>query len=145
MMSIIFLIQLITGIIGLSVRNSANFNTYVENVFKHEFVMDSTTPGERDFYQRNFACCGWQSLSDYMNSTTNVLNAPKSCCAKIGCDTSKREELFQNGCNLKLIDASRLVIETACSILVTFSLINLISIIVSFVLARQIKNGYNYT
>jgi len=144
MMSLIFLIQIITGITGLSVRNSANFNTYIENVFRHEFTGNSTTPNERDFYQKNFECCGWQSLKDYDNSTDGV-RARESCCIKPKCDVNNPANLFQNGCNLKLIDASRFVIETACSILVTFSLLNLISIILSCILARQIRNGYQYT
>ena len=137
MMSLIFLIQLITGAVGLSVRNSSNFNKYVENVFKDQFNTEENRTEERDFYQRQFQCCGWQSPLEY-----NVTKIPDSCCANKPCTT---QNSFGDGCRLKLTDASRFVIETACSILVTFSLFNLISIILSFILARQIRNGYQYT
>ena len=142
-MSLIFLIQIITGITGLSVRNSANFNSYVDNVFAAEFKINSTMSTERDFYQENFKCCGWKSFNDYL-SNEDKLQIPSSCCIDKTCDTTTGKNVFSNGCNVKLYDASRFVIETACSILVTFSLINLVSIILSFILSRQIRIGYQY-
>ena len=145
-MSLIFLIQLITGITGLSVKNSSNYNTYVDNVFAKEFKHTTPLHEERDFYQKHFSCCGWQSPEDYRNSTTTELEAPTSCCANMKtCDSSKIENLFKVGCNVKLYDASRFVIETACTILVIFAFFNLVSIVLSFVLSRQIRVGYQYT
>jgi hypothetical protein len=66
-MTIVFLFQFITGVVGLSVRNSSKFNDYVSDTFKSEFVLNSTQPEERDVYQQRFKCCGWQSPKDYLN------------------------------------------------------------------------------
>lgn len=143
-MSLVFIIQFITGVVGLSVKNSSKFDDYVANVFAPQLNMNSTQESERDFYQSYFKCCGWNGLSDYI--LNGQLNATRSCCKNENdCVTSDSSKLFNNACSTKLIDASRHVIQVACAILVTFSVFNIISVVLSFVLARQIKNGYQYT
>lgn len=142
-MTVVFIVQFITGVVGLSVKNSSNFATYVDNTFSSEFVVNSTASTERDFYQQHFGCCGWINSTDYMVGI--VLNAPESCCKVKNCVTSNSSALFETGCRIKIQDASRKVIDVACGILVTFSVFNFISILLSLILSRQIKNGYQYT
>lgn len=144
-MSFVFLVQFVTGIVGLSVKNSSKFDKYVENVFANELNINATDIKERDFYQEFFKCCGWNGVNDYRNQS-QVINAPQSCCKnKEACDVTFRGDLFADSCDTKLINASKHVIEVVCAILVTFSIFNFFSIILSFLLARQIRNGYQYT
>jgi hypothetical protein len=50
-MLITFFVQFITGVVALAVKDSSNFNDYVSNVLSPELTLNSTAPGERDFYQ----------------------------------------------------------------------------------------------
>lgn len=141
-MSLIFLIQFITGAVALGVKNSSNFDTYVEKVFAQQIRINSTHPSERDFYQKYFECCGWNGVGDYV--VNNSIEAVESCCIQPKCDVTKIKELFPSPCNSKLIGASRSIIEVAGTILLVFAFFNLTSIILSILLSRQIKAGYQY-
>jgi hypothetical protein len=166
-LSLIFVIQIVTGVTGLTVKNSSKFNDYVENVFANEFRLNVTKAKEveRDKFQTLFQCCGWQSVNDY-RLTNGTIMAPKSCCARkpeviqakkskkaavkrqiqaATCDTSKPDDLYKKSCNMKITDATRHIIEVACAILVIFSVLNLSSISLSFLLSKQIRSGYQYT
>ena len=55
-MSLVFLIQFITGATGLGVKNNSSFNKYVDDTFANEFKYNTTYAEERDFYQRFFKC-----------------------------------------------------------------------------------------
>ena len=145
-MFVVFIIQFITGVVGLSVKNSSKFTTYVENVFAADFTLNSPNAGERDFFQTNYKCCGWKGSENYLNGTE--LEAPPSCCdpgKNKNCTGSVKADLFQDNCGSKIIDASKRVIEAACGILVTFAIFNFISILLSLFMSRQIKSGYQYT
>ena len=145
-MSLILLIQFITGVTGLGVKNSSMFNNYVEDVFKKDFILNTTLPIERDFYQEKFKCCGWNGFEDYLINGT--LQAPKSCCFdQLNCteNESDKKKIFSGSCGGKLIEALQVTINVACGILVTFSVFNFISILFSALLARQIRSGYQYT
>lgn len=143
-LSILFLIQFITGVAGLGTKNSSKFNSLVEGIFEKEFTLNTTHPSERDFYQSHFKCCGWKSLNDYMVSGT--LNAPKSCCInQATCDTSSKSNLYDSFCNIKIIDASKSVIDITCGVLVTFSLFSLFTAILSFLQYHRITRGYHYS
>ncbi|CAF0865847.1 unnamed protein product [Brachionus calyciflorus] len=144
LMSLIFLIQFITGAVALGVKNSSSFDSYAEKVFAHELNINSTHEIERDFYQTFFQCCGWNGIRDYM-LPNNTVQAVDSCCKAKGCDTSEVTQLFESPCNSKLIGASRRIIDVAGSILLVFAFFNLTSIILSVILARQIRAGYQYT
>jgi hypothetical protein len=143
-MLVIFVIQFITGVVGLSVKNSDKFSVWVTRTFANEFTPNTTMAAERDFYQQYFACCGWNGTDDYVDAL-GVLNAPSSCCKQPKCVTTDKANLFDASCSSKLMAASRRVIDVACSILVTFSIFNFLSIALSLVMSRQIKNGYQYT
>lgn len=148
-LALLFLIQIVTGITGLSVKNSGRFNDYVERVFSGEFKFNSTRPRERDNFQVMFRCCGWQSVNDYRNQF-NQLEAPTSCClrppnATVTCNRNNPNDLFKSSCNMKITDATRYVIEVACSILVVFAILDLSSIVLSLLLSRQIRSGYQYS
>ena len=138
LMFTVFIIQFIPGVVGLSVKNSSKFGNYVSNVFQSEFVVNSTAEVERDFYQQYFRCCGWVSFSDY-NKTI-----PDSCCKTTKCDTNTEALIFTDACGPKITSASKHVIDVACGILVTFAIFNFISIALSLMMSRQIKNGYHY-
>lgn len=149
LMSFIFIVQFVTGIAGLSVRNNSNFGSILENMFKSELSINATQSSinERDTYQKVFKCCGWDGPNDYLNVTLNVtqLQAPYSCCkSATSCDKSDKKTLFDNGCKAKITEAFQTVIQVACSMLITFSMFNLLSITLSFLLARQIRVGYQY-
>jgi hypothetical protein len=164
-LSVVFVVQIVTGVTGLTVKNSSKFNDYVENVFAGEFKLNVTKvrEAERDKFQSLFQCCGWQSINDY-RYPNNTIIAPKSCCVRkpevkakknkkaaiqkrqaATCDTSNPADLYKKSCNMKITDATRHVIEVACTILVVFAVLNLSSISLSFLLSKQIKSGYQYT
>ena len=165
-LSLVFVVQIVTGVTGLTVKNSAKFNDYVENVFAKEFRLNATAVQqvERDKFQTLFQCCGWQSVNDYRYLNETII-APKSCCIRkpetikqakknkkavrqvqvAKCDTSNPDDLYKKSCNMKITDATRHIIEVACAILVIFAVLNLSSISLSFLLSKQIKSGYQYT
>lgn len=150
-MSFIFVIQFITGVVGLSVKNSSKFNDYVSQVLKDDFKANitETRAQERDEFQRVFECCGWQKYDDY-RLDDNTWHVPKSCCLDKSEDKCKENDetgkmYYGRGCNLVITDVFRRVIESACAILLVFSFVNLVSIILSIMLGRNIKNGYQYT
>lgn len=148
-MSLIFVIQFITGIVGLSVKHSDKFDDEIKEEFKNDFKLDTTKTLERDAIQHYFKCCGWGSFRDYQYEN-NTFNVPTSCCkdqSPLNCDTfgNRSAIYFEDGCSTKLIRGFGTVIETACAILVTFSIFNLIGIVLSIILGRNIKSGYQYT
>jgi putative Ca2+/H+ antiporter (TMEM165/GDT1 family) len=145
-MSVVFIIQFITGVVGLSVKNSDKFSSWVSKTFSAEFSVNTTMTHERDFYQQFFGCCGWNGTIDYTDPA-NGLNAPLSCCkvSKTVCNVTETASLFDAKCSDKLMAASRRVIEVACGTLVAFAVFNFISIVLSVMMSRQIKNGYQYT
>lgn len=129
-------------------RNSSNFGTFLDNMFAKELSINCSAndANERDTYQTGFKCCGWNEPNDYLNNTMESLHAPLSCCSVSGnCNGTSKEYLFKDGCKGKITEALKTVIQVACAILVTFSMFNLLSITLSFVLARQIRIGYQYT
>jgi hypothetical protein len=144
-MSIIFLVQFVTGVVALGVKDSSKFPDYVTHAFEPEFKVNSTNEAERDFYQEKFDCCGWNGPTDYYFN--DVLSAPLSCC-KIKNDECKGDKLNllkTTTCNYKLMDASRGVIGVVGGVLLSFSIINFFSILLSVFMARKIRSGYQYT
>ena len=141
-MSLIFLIQFITGAVALGVKNSSNFESYVEKVFANEIRINSSHPAERDFYQNYFECCGWNGVGDY--AVNNTIEAVESCCIEQKCDVTKIDELYRSPCNSKIIGAARRIIEVAGTLLLVFAFFNLTSIILSIILSRQIRAGFQY-
>jgi hypothetical protein len=142
-MFVVFIIQFITGVVGLSVKNSSKFPTYVQNVFQSEFTLDTTAKVERDFYQKHFECCGWNGPIDY--TVNGTFAPPTSCCKAQTCNVTNVNDLFDVGCAGKLTNASMKVIDSVCGILVAFAVFNAISIVLSVLHARQIKRGYQYS
>ena len=149
---LVFLIQMFTGIAGLSVKASSKFSTFVEQAFVADFSWNVTSAQrrQRDEFQRNFECCGWKGARDSYMLPNNTLDAPSSCCSGTlprdpPCDPSNASELFKDSCNIKLIDVSRSIIDAMCSILVTFSILNVVSVVASCVMARMIRISYQYT
>lgn len=146
-LSLVFIIQFITGVTGLSVRNSSKFESWIRDSVASELKTNSTNPSNRDFYQRTFKCCGWTNYTDYENADKN-LEAPKSCCnSEKTCEEPVKDGalVYQNGCSKAIVNSYQTVIQVACAILVTFSMLNLMSIVLSCCLVRQIKHGYQYT
>jgi hypothetical protein len=149
-MVIIFIIQFITGIVGLSVKNSGAFTENVSGIVKPMFEFNRTT-FETDFFQKHFKCCGWSGYSDYLKPNGTNYEVPLSCCTDpakcdpITLNVSPSAYVFTVGCQAKIVQTFSKVIEAACGILVAMSLINLISVGLSFILARQIKTGYQFT
>ena len=144
-MFLILFIQFVTGITGLIVKNSTIFNDYVDEILKNDFLLNSTRPAERDFYQRNFQCCGWNELDDY--TFNGSLQVPKSCCIDpISCleIVSIKDNIFAKPCSTKIINAIRDIITVPCVILVTFSVFNLIGVFFAVLFARQIRFGFQY-
>ncbi len=144
-MSFIFIVQFATGIAGLSVRNNSNFGSFLEDMFSSELSINATQSSlnERNTYQKVFKCCGWNGPDDYKN--VSIIIAPESCCKVVSdCNKSVKADLYDNGCKVKITEAFQTVIQVACSMLITFSMFNLLSITLSFILARQIRNGYQY-
>ncbi|RNA41129.1 CD63 antigen [Brachionus plicatilis] len=142
-MSLIFLIQFITGAVALGVKNSSKFDSYVEKVFAHEIKINSSHPAERDFYQNYFKCCGWNGVGDYALPNNTIL-AVESCCIEKDCNVTQINQLHPNPCNSKIIGASRSIIEVAGTLLLVFAFFNLTSIVLSIILSRQIRAGYQY-
>jgi len=144
-MALVFLIQFVTGVIGLGVKNSAKFEGYVSDVFSSEFKFDEAQPvdNERDFFQQKFTCCGWNGPDDYNKNDT--IKAPESCCKKPQCATNNKENLFQDGCKTRITSESRRVIDVACGILVTFAIFNAFGIILSALHVYNIRSGYQYS
>jgi len=149
-MSLVFIIQFITGVTGLGVKNSSKFDTYVKDEMEHVFNTSSNlnkiTIDERDKLQEMFKCCGWSNFKDYKSEV------PSSCCIDKSTEKCTANDIDnhlknyrEDGCATKITFAFSMIIETACGILVTFSLFNLISIVLSILLARSIKSGYQYT
>lgn len=62
-MFIAFLVQFITGVVALAVKGSSNFDKYVANVLEPELSYNSTSPEERDLYQKSFKVNIFYSLS----------------------------------------------------------------------------------
>jgi hypothetical protein len=168
-MTLICLLQLIAGVVGLSIKNSANFNQYVANVFDKEFKTNSTQKAERDQLQRLFMCCGWQSYHDYGVRSNYKELIPYSCCRhpskeiktkafdKITkkvvytlkqeagkCDVANVTQIFTAGCNMKLTDATRTVIASSCTILVIFSLFSALSVVLTVLLAKNLRTSQGY-
>jgi len=149
-MGLVFLIQFITGIVGLSVKNSEDFNANVAHIVEplFEFAHNNS---ETNFYQKHFKCCGWDNYSSFIDGGDSILKVPASCCKEPStCDPStitatEENLLWGTGCKAILLVQFRKVIEGACGILVSMSIITLISIALSIILARQIKTGYQYT
>jgi hypothetical protein len=147
-MGLVFLIQFITGIVGLSVKNSEDFNANVAHIVEPLFEFDHNNT-ETNFYQKHFKCCGWDNYTSFMDG--EILKVPASCCKDPStCDPSSITEndeklLWQTGCKSILVVQFRKVIEGACGILVSMSIITLISIALSILLARQIRTGYQHT
>jgi hypothetical protein len=142
-MSVIFVIQFITGITGLSVLHSSRFDSFVEVVFKPQFTPNTTSePNESDFYQKQFKCCGFNNYTDWIFNKTQW-NVPESCCInKNDCSAIDDPKQYYNvGCEGKLRSVISSVIEVACGILVAFSIFNFGSIILSVVISNRIKRG----
>ena len=148
-MSIVFIIQFITGIVGLSVKNDGSFPANVASIFKPSFAPNKEI-FETNFFQQHFKCCGWNSYTDYSNGGVNNYSIPTSCCSASNCteatiNQNPSQLVFAIGCQDILVQTFSKVIEGACGILVAMSLINLISILLSIVLARYIKSGYQFS
>lgn len=152
-LAIIFVIQFITGIVGLSVKNSSSFTSNVAGIVEPMFKYNHSN-SETDFYQKTFKCCGWSGYTDYSfldNSNNTIYRLPISCCKDPkNCNETLLNQTpqtfaFAVGCQTSLIKNFSKVIEVACGILVTMSLITLLSIALSLVLARQVKTGYQFT
>ena len=149
-MALVFVIQFITGIVGLSVKNDGSYPEKVAEMFKPSFKIEP--PFTTDFYQMHFKCCGWNNYNDYKNVTYFV---PKSCCRLKNCNVTGIENstsaevisklIYTDGCQTLLVKTVKEVIEGACGILVAMSIFNLISISLSILLARQIKYGYQFS
>jgi hypothetical protein len=148
-MSLVFVIQFITGIVGLSVKNDGSYPTNVAEMFEPSFAKKNDTPATTNFYQSHFKCCGWNDYKDYIN---NKVIIPNSCCKIANCNitavnaniTNNESLINTKGCKDDLVTTIKQVIEGACGILVTMSIFNLMSISLSILLARQIKSGYRY-
>lgn len=149
-MSFVFVIQFITGAVGLGVKNSGKFNDYISDLLKNDFNINSTLTQrkEGDEFQAQFKCCAWTSFRDDYIDANGTLNVPKSCCInQASCTTadSTGHQYYDKSCNLPIIDAFRSIIGTACTILLLFSFVNLAGIVLSIILGRSIKTGYQYT
>jgi len=150
-MVLIFVVLFVTGVSGLAVKNSSAFNDKVEKIVKPMFTAITTMQQERDFYQEHFQCCGWNSFDDYSTENSTIM-APRSCCKLanvIQCHNETtieqaKRELFRDGCEHKFFEIFREVFSVTCSILVTISLINLASIVLSLVMSHKIRTGYQY-
>lgn len=150
-MSIVFLIQFITGIVGLSVKNDPKYSQYVAEALQKSFAPVPSAIGK--FYEKKFECCGYKSFEDYKQAGN--YSVPPSCCKTSGCDianingnlpnATSKDLIFEVGCKASLENNIRKVIEGACGILVTMSIFNLISIVLSVTLSRQIKDGYQFS
>jgi hypothetical protein len=147
-MSLVFVIQFITGIVGLSVKNDGSYPANVANALEPSFARKNDTPATTNFYQRHFKCCGWNNYKDYIKNSVII---PESCCKIANCNiiaangTVNESLINTDGCKDNLVTTIKQVIEGACGILVTMSIFNLISISLSILLARQIKSGYQYS
>jgi len=145
-MSIVFVIQFITGVTGLSVMHNAKFNDYVKEIFQSEFNYSSSTVNESIFYQETFHCCGWNDYQDWNLTVGSPL--PASCCKDKSVVCTNESPTFWGahvGCGSKIMGAFTTVIEVVCGILVTFSLFNFASIVLAATLSKKIRTGYSYT
>ncbi len=145
-MALVFLIQFVTGVVGLGVKNSSKFEGYVSDVFSFEFKFDNKEPinTERDFFQKTFTCCGWNGPDDYKKEDLSI-EAPESCCKEPKCKTTNKEALFSDGCKTRITNESRRVINVACGILVTFAIFNAFGILLSAWHVYNIRSGYQYS
>jgi len=148
-MSLVFVIQFITGITGLTVLHNSKFKGYVGEIFQKEFGYNNSntrTKEESDRFQQMFQCCGWVGPIDWEDSSVNASGIPESCCKTVaGCDVSVSTNIWQTGCQSKIMSAVSTVIEVVCGILVTFSLFNFASIVLAAMLSKKIRTGYSYT
>lgn len=153
-MSVVFVIQFITGITGLSVYHSAKFNTYIEDVFEAEFKPNATVAdNESNNYQSNLHCCGWEDFNSWKVNTTGsaFFDIPKSCCKnETDCDLTNPDEatwkskIYSVGCKSKIMPLVKDIIEVVCGILVAFSVFNFIGIITSVVISNKLRTGYQF-
>ncbi len=152
LMSLIFFIIFPTGIIGLTLKYNSSYNAIIAETFKPSFGERNETP--TNFYHDNFKCCGW---NDYKDFITNNARIPDSCCKSLSdCDISNVNEniinnstfyepfINTNGCKDDLVTAIVELNEATFGILVGLSIIILISIALSILLARKIKSGHRY-
>jgi len=147
-MCIVFVIQFITGVTGLSTMHSTKFHNTVEDMFKAQFNVNTTNSTlESDFYQEKLHCCGWASWKDWEDLSKEDLGVPKTCFM----DESKYKNstnadtiaanVWQTGCHEKLISAVETIIEVACGVLVAFSLFNFVGIVMAAMWAKKLHAG----
>ena len=153
LMSLLFFIIFSTGVIGLSLKNNSSYYAIIAERFKPSFGKRNETP--TNFYHNHFKCCGWNDYKDYI---TNNARIPDSCCKSLtNCDIStvnaniiNNSTFYEpfiniNGCKDHLVAAIMQLNEATFGILVGLSIFILISIVLSILLARQIKSGYRYS
>ncbi|KAK5645240.1 hypothetical protein RI129_006540 [Pyrocoelia pectoralis] len=151
---LIFILEFAAGISGYILRNQTyDFLLEKLNVTLHNYVPNSTNNSNTNFWdeiQKDFKCCGINNFEDWYSNTNVTTNAslPVSCCApQIGligqsfCDSST-QTLFRNGC---VTEFGKFVEDHALSIAsggLALAFIQLLGIIFSCYLAKQIKMSY---
>ncbi|CAF0794650.1 unnamed protein product [Brachionus calyciflorus] len=140
-MAFIFLIQIITGSIAVSVRNNPKFPQMIRDKYMSDFSANSTNEAKRDHLQEYFKCCGWNSINDYITLDT-LIKVPTSCCKdKTTCNVNDLTNLFDIPCKDPIILYVRHYIETIGISLIVFGCVNFATIVVTAVYIRLLKDN----
>lgn len=149
---LIFILEFAAGISGYVLRNqTSEFLLEKLNVTLHNYEPNGTNNSNTKFWdeiQQDFKCCGINSFKDWHEVTALKGSLPFSCCApQIGliewsfCNSST-QTLFTNGC---VTEFGKYVEDHALSIAsggLALAFVQLLGIIFSCYLAKQIKMSY---
>ncbi|KAF7273192.1 23 kDa integral membrane protein-like [Rhynchophorus ferrugineus] len=141
---IIFVLEGIAGICGSLLKNRTE--QFLEENLKHSMALynnDTEITKTWDLVQTQFHCCGTFNYTDWQNSSL-----PISCChipsgtkSNFSCSTDS-VSLYKNGCLEKFGYFVSRNISKVEIVGITLALIQLLGILLSCYLAKQIRSDY---
>jgi len=89
-----------------------DFNLCNRNMYEHILKINSSDEGKQNEIQLENKCCGWNSTDNYLNISSDEIQAPKSCCTNHSACQNKlyvsdRNLLFNETCSSKLLSNNK--------------------------------------
>ncbi|XP_044272161.1 CD63 antigen-like [Tribolium madens] len=151
MLIVIFILELIVGIGGLVLKHQTDEmidKALTGTLRRYNTPNNTEITNLWDTVQENFQCCGIQNYTDWENVTSTHGQLPVTCCnfphgsfGNVTCN-EKSEGLHREGCLEVFSDYIEGHATTVESVGLTFAIIQLLGIILSCYLAKQIRSDY---
>lgn len=136
----VFVVELATAIAAFAYRSTIEegFSRGLSKAIE-EYDTDSEKREAIDGIQKRLKCCGNDSYMDWLGKEESKV--PQSCCKVKNCDTANKEEIYAEGCYLKVSSFMRSNFTMIGSIAIGFAFLQLLGALLSCCLGKNINKA----